>query len=103
MPDTRLTVALTFDGDSVSDAVRRGDPPVKLSHGEFGARIGIPRILDLLEREAIRATSYRALAPRTLELVEGGESPATSLARASTWTSIGFVRTPVKVFCWLGW
>jgi peptidoglycan/xylan/chitin deacetylase (PgdA/CDA1 family) len=58
MPDPRLTVALTFDGDSISDAVRRGDPPVKLSHGEFGARIGIPRILDLLEREAIPATWF---------------------------------------------
>src|SRR5260221_4425419 len=58
MPDPRLTVALTFDGDSISDAVGRGDPPVKLSHGEFGARIGIPRILDLLEQEAIPATWF---------------------------------------------
>ena len=58
MPDPRLTVALTFDGDAISDAVRRGDPPVKLSHGEFGARIGIPRILDLLEQEAIPATWF---------------------------------------------
>jgi len=54
----RLTVALTFDGDAISDAVRRGDPPVKLSHGEFGVRVGIPRLLDLLEREAIPATWF---------------------------------------------
>ncbi len=32
MPDEpRLTVALTFDHDAISDAVRRGDSPVKLS------------------------------------------------------------------------
>jgi peptidoglycan/xylan/chitin deacetylase (PgdA/CDA1 family) len=54
----RLTVALTFDGDAISDAVRRGDSPVKLSHGEFGMRVGMPRILDLLEREAIPATWF---------------------------------------------
>jgi peptidoglycan-N-acetylglucosamine deacetylase len=54
----RLTVALTFDGDALSDAVRRGDPPVKLSHGEFGPRVGIPRILELLERESIPATWF---------------------------------------------
>jgi len=57
-PPPRLTVALTFDGDAISDAVRRGDPPVKLSHGEFGIRVGIPRLLDLLEREAIPATWF---------------------------------------------
>jgi peptidoglycan/xylan/chitin deacetylase (PgdA/CDA1 family) len=54
----RLTVALTFDHDAISDNVRRGDPPVKLSHGEFGPRVGVPRILDLLEREAIGATWF---------------------------------------------
>jgi peptidoglycan/xylan/chitin deacetylase (PgdA/CDA1 family) len=57
-PPPRLTVALTFDGDAISDAVRRGDPPVKLSHGEFGIRVGIPRLMDLLEREAIPATWF---------------------------------------------
>src|SRR5437588_8213896 len=54
----RLTVALTFDGDALSDAVRRGDSPVKLSHGEFGPRVGIPRILELLDREGIPATWF---------------------------------------------
>lgn len=54
----RLTVALTFDHDAISDNVRRGDPPVKLSHGEFGPRVGVPRILDLLERQAIPATFF---------------------------------------------
>ena len=54
----RLTVALTFDHDALSDGIRRGDSPVKLSHGEFGPRVAIPRILDVLEREAIAATWF---------------------------------------------
>ena len=54
----RLTVALTFDHDSISDAVRRGDPPVKMSHGEFGPRVGAPRLLELLRRESIPSTWF---------------------------------------------
>jgi peptidoglycan/xylan/chitin deacetylase (PgdA/CDA1 family) len=58
MPGPRLTVALTFDSDAMSDGIRRGDSPVKLSHGEFGPRVGVPRILELLERERIASTWF---------------------------------------------
>ena len=54
----RLTVALTFDHDAISDSVRRGDSPVKLSHGEFGHRVGVPRIMELLRRESIPSTWF---------------------------------------------
>jgi peptidoglycan/xylan/chitin deacetylase (PgdA/CDA1 family) len=54
----RLTVALTFDHDSISDGVRRGDPPVKLSHAEFGVRVGAPRILALLASRGIASTWF---------------------------------------------
>jgi peptidoglycan-N-acetylglucosamine deacetylase len=54
----RLTVALTFDHDAISDGVRRGDSPVKLSHAEFGPRVGLPRIMNLLEREGIQSTWF---------------------------------------------
>ena len=54
----RLTVALTFDHDATSDSVRRGDPPVKLSHGEFGPRVGAPRILALLAARGILSTWF---------------------------------------------
>ncbi len=54
----RLTVALTFDHDAISDSVRRGDGPVKLSHGEFGPRVGAPRLLHLLAREGIPSTWF---------------------------------------------
>ena len=58
MSEARLTVALTFDSDAMSDGIRRGDSPVKLSHGEFGPRVGVPRILELLAREQIPSTWF---------------------------------------------
>ncbi len=54
----RLTVALTFDHDSISDGVRRGDSPVKMSHAEFGVRVGAPRILSLLADRGIPSTWF---------------------------------------------
>jgi len=54
----RLTVALTVDADFISDAVRRGDAPVKLSHGEFGARVGLPRLLALFAEHGIPSTVF---------------------------------------------
>jgi len=54
----RLTVSLTFDHDSISDGVRRGDSPVKLSHAEFGVRVGAPRILALLAEREIPSTWF---------------------------------------------
>lgn len=56
--EPRLTVALTFDHDAISDSVRRADSTVKLSHAEFGPRVGVPRILELLERESIPSTWF---------------------------------------------
>ncbi len=58
MDTPRLSVAVTIDHDAISDSIRRGDPPVKLSHGEFGARVGIKRILALLADRAIPATFF---------------------------------------------
>jgi peptidoglycan/xylan/chitin deacetylase (PgdA/CDA1 family) len=54
----RLSVALTVDHDAISDSIRLGDPPVKLSHGEFGHRVGVKRLLALLERRAMPATFF---------------------------------------------
>ncbi len=54
----RLTVALTFDHDAISDSIRRGDPPVKLSHGEYGPRVGAPRILSLIAERGIASTWF---------------------------------------------
>jgi peptidoglycan/xylan/chitin deacetylase (PgdA/CDA1 family) len=83
MPDSpRLTVALTFDHDAISDSVRRGDPPVKFSHAEFGPRVGLPRIIALLERERIAATwfvpghSLETFADNTQAILGGGHELA---------------------------
>ncbi len=69
MAAPRLTVALTFDHDSLSDSIRRGDSPVKFSHAEFGHRVGVPRILELLAREGIPSTWF--VPGNTLELFPG--------------------------------
>src|SRR5262249_29900741 len=70
MPDLhRLTVALTFDHDSLSDGIRRGDSPIKMSHAEFGHNVGVPRILELLAREGVRSSWF--IPGATLELYPG--------------------------------
>ena len=60
MPDPlpRLTLALTFDPDALSDGIRRGDPLSALYFGEFSTRVGTPRILDLLARHGIACTWF---------------------------------------------
>lgn len=78
----RLTVALTFDHDSISDGVRRGDPPVKMSHAEFGVRVGAPRILSLLAERAIPSTWFvpghtlETFPDSTAAIIDGGHEMA---------------------------
>jgi peptidoglycan-N-acetylglucosamine deacetylase len=78
----RLTVALTFDHDSISDGVRRGDPPVKMSHAEFGVRVGAPRILELLASRGIVSTWFvpghtlETFPDSTASIVAGGHEIA---------------------------
>jgi peptidoglycan-N-acetylglucosamine deacetylase len=53
------TVCLTFDFDALS--VWFGyerTTPAMLARGEYGARVGVPRVLDLLERHGLRATFF---------------------------------------------
>ena len=54
-----LTVCLSFDFDTMSAFVFRGqDSPTWLSRGEFGARVGIVRVLQLLADHHIQATFF---------------------------------------------
>lgn len=54
-----LTVCLSFDFDTMSAFIFRGqNTPTWLSRGEFGARVGILRVLDLLAAHDIRATFF---------------------------------------------
>ena len=54
----RLSCCLTFDFDAMSLWIGtfQSDNPSMISRGEFGAAVGLPRILDLLKDRAIRAT-----------------------------------------------
>lgn len=54
------TVCLTFDFDAVSLWVStfKLTSPTPVSRGEYGARVGIGRILDLLGKKAIKATFF---------------------------------------------
>src|SRR5499427_4381907 len=55
----RVCVALSFDSDHESSTLRDGSvSPGKLSQGEYGARVSVPRILEMLRRHGIRATFF---------------------------------------------
>ena len=55
----RVAVALSFDSDHETIPLRDNETgPGKLSQGEFGARVGARRILDLLARRSVPATFF---------------------------------------------
>ncbi len=55
----RVCVALSFDSDHESSTLREGSvSPGRLSQGEYGSRVAVPRILALLRRHDIRASFF---------------------------------------------
>ena len=54
------TVCLTFDFDAISLWINtfKATTPTPISRGEYGARVGLPRILDVLARHEVRATFF---------------------------------------------
>jgi peptidoglycan/xylan/chitin deacetylase (PgdA/CDA1 family) len=55
----RCAVALSFDSDHETSDLRVGGTSVaRLSCGEYGARVGVPRIAGLLARHDIRASFF---------------------------------------------
>ena len=91
----RLTVALTFDHDAIAESVRRGDPPVKLSHARVrpsGRAAADPRAArprrdpgDLLRARATRSSR----SPRT---------PTRSSKAATNWrATAGITRTSTEL------
>ncbi|MFI9629618.1 polysaccharide deacetylase [Streptomyces sp. NPDC052042] len=55
----RVAVALSFDSDHETIPLRDGETsPGRLAQGEYGARVGAARILDLLDRHRIPATFF---------------------------------------------
>ena len=55
----KVAVALSFDSDHETISLRDAETsPGRLSQGEYGARVGVPRVLDLLSRHDIPATFF---------------------------------------------
>src|ERR1044072_4967715 len=55
----RAAVALTFDTDSEAPLLRDGTTsPTSLSASDYGAQIGIKRILEMLDRRKLPATFF---------------------------------------------
>ncbi|HEV8640649.1 MAG TPA: polysaccharide deacetylase [Methylomirabilota bacterium] len=55
----RVCVALSFDSDHETSTLREGSiSPGRLSQGEYGSRVAVPRILALLRRHGIRASFF---------------------------------------------
>src|SRR3954465_6565659 len=55
----RHIVCLTFDFDAISGWIARGmTSPGPISRGEFGPNVGVPRLLDLLQRYEIESSWY---------------------------------------------
>jgi peptidoglycan/xylan/chitin deacetylase (PgdA/CDA1 family) len=54
-----VCVALSFDSDHETSTLREGSvSPGRLSQGQYGARVAVPRILALLERYGLRASFF---------------------------------------------
>jgi peptidoglycan/xylan/chitin deacetylase (PgdA/CDA1 family) len=55
----RCAVALSFDSDHETNELRDGGKSIgRMAWGEYGARVGVPRILELLGKHAVRASFY---------------------------------------------
>ncbi len=55
----RCAVALSFDSDHETNELRDGGKSIgRMAWGQYGNRVGVPRILALLERHGVTATFY---------------------------------------------
>jgi len=55
----RCAVALSFDSDHETNELREGGKSIgRMAWGQYGNRVGVPRIARLLDRHGIRATFY---------------------------------------------
>ncbi|MFO1087363.1 MAG: polysaccharide deacetylase [Reyranellaceae bacterium] len=55
----RCAVALSFDSDHETNELRDGGKSIgRMCWGEYGARVGVPRIAKLLARHGVKATFY---------------------------------------------
>jgi peptidoglycan-N-acetylglucosamine deacetylase len=56
---TRVAVGLSFDLDNETGTLRdNNSSPALLSQGEYGSRAGLPRVLALLDKQAVAASFF---------------------------------------------
>jgi peptidoglycan/xylan/chitin deacetylase (PgdA/CDA1 family) len=57
--NARCAIALSFDSDHETNELRDGGKSIgRLAWGQYGARVGVPRILALLSRHGVKASFY---------------------------------------------
>lgn len=57
--EARCAVALSFDSDHETNELRDGGTSIgRMSWGQYGTRVGVPRILDLLAKNSIPASFF---------------------------------------------
>ena len=55
----KCAVALSFDSDHETNELRDGGKSIgRLSWGQYGSRVGMPRILEILDRHGVKASFY---------------------------------------------
>jgi peptidoglycan/xylan/chitin deacetylase (PgdA/CDA1 family) len=70
----RAAILLSFDSDHETPSLRDGETsPGRMAQGEYGARVAVPRILELLERHSVPASFY---IPAVCALLRPDEVPA---------------------------
>ena len=74
----RCAFALSFDSDHETNELRDGGKSIgRLSWGQYGARVGMPRIMSLLARHDVRASFY---VPAVTALIHPEEQKALASA-----------------------
>jgi len=77
--------ALSFDSDHETNELRDGGRSIgRLAWGEFGARVGVPRILELLAKHGVPATFYVPAVAALLHEDEQRRVIADAMKSAST-------------------
>jgi peptidoglycan-N-acetylglucosamine deacetylase len=79
----RCAVALSFDSDHETNELRDGGESIgRMSQGQYGNRVGIPRILKTLSDNDIKATFF---VPAVVGLLYPDEQRRVIAARPTHW------------------
>jgi peptidoglycan-N-acetylglucosamine deacetylase len=84
----RVAVVFTFSVNNTANNLARGDSAVvQLTGGEFGAAVGLPRVLDVLDRHNVPATFF---VPATAAIVDPEMIPAIGKSKRHEIAAMGW-------------